>query len=337
MAMFENFPYTDMHNLNLDWIIKIAKDFLEQYTHIQQLITEGENSLQTLTNEGIEELQNKADNLETLLQEWYNTHSSDIANQLANALSDLNDWYTLHQNYLDETLQTKITAFDTHADQKAAETIATIPADYTELANDVAGIHQTLKKEAILAEENEYIYTGLIFTAGKAVSRATGIIGTAASENYGATEDYIEIPIGTLKIESNIISWSASAYGVAFYDENKTFIEGFATIYAQPVKGNYKYVRVTHNISYGTPFADVYIKMTGINLVVNNKLDADVFNRFIDTGVTWSHGYMGSNGVYVENASYSMSSFIPAGLITSIRVRDGLTLNVNFFDQDKTH
>ena len=38
MAMFENFPYTDMHNLNLDWIIKIAKDFLDQYPNIQNII-----------------------------------------------------------------------------------------------------------------------------------------------------------------------------------------------------------------------------------------------------------------------------------------------------------
>ena len=62
--MFENFPYTDMHQLNLDWIIKIAKDFLDQYTHIQQLIEDGETSLQNLTDSGLQQLQDKADNLE---------------------------------------------------------------------------------------------------------------------------------------------------------------------------------------------------------------------------------------------------------------------------------
>ena len=91
MAMFENFPYTDMHNLNLDWIIKIAKDFLDQYTHIQQLISDGETSLQTLTTEGLQQLQDKADALEELLNEWYNTHSNDIADQLANALEDISN------------------------------------------------------------------------------------------------------------------------------------------------------------------------------------------------------------------------------------------------------
>ena len=40
-AFGEGFPYSNFHDLNMDWIIKIAKDFLDQYTHIQQTIEEG--------------------------------------------------------------------------------------------------------------------------------------------------------------------------------------------------------------------------------------------------------------------------------------------------------
>ena len=58
--MFQEFPYTDMHQLNLDWIIKIAKDFLDQYTHLQELITSGETSLENITSSGLEQLQDKA-------------------------------------------------------------------------------------------------------------------------------------------------------------------------------------------------------------------------------------------------------------------------------------
>ena len=115
MAMFENFPYTDMHNLNLDWIIKIAKDFLDQYTHIQQLITNGEQSLTGLTEEGLQQLQEKADALETLLQEWYNTHSQDIANELTRALAD----------------------FASESSAIAQEVVATIPSDYTDVSTRV--------------------------------------------------------------------------------------------------------------------------------------------------------------------------------------------------------
>ena len=131
--MFENFPYTDMHQLNLDWIIKIAKDFLDQYTHIQQLIADGEESLENLTTEGLAELQAKADEITGLLNAWYSTHSTDIANQLASALSDING-----------ELASAITAFNTAAAAKAAETIESIPDDYTDLFNSALKASQIL-------------------------------------------------------------------------------------------------------------------------------------------------------------------------------------------------
>ena len=73
----------------MDWIIKIAKDFLDQYTSIQQIISDGETSLTNLTESGLSQLQDKADALEELLQEWYNTHSNDIQQALTDALNDI--------------------------------------------------------------------------------------------------------------------------------------------------------------------------------------------------------------------------------------------------------
>ena len=179
MAMFENFPYTDMHNLNLDWIIKIAKDFLDQYTHIQQLIADGEASLQNLTEEGLQQLQDKADNLESLLQAWYDSHSEDIANQLASALADLNSWYTSHSNDISnqlasalQSLNTQLTnniaAFNQAADAKTASSIASIPADYTTLAKDV----QTLEAK----KANKKMITG-----SELGTRSSGMVGVDGS------------------------------------------------------------------------------------------------------------------------------------------------------------
>ena len=120
---FENFPYTNFHELNLDWIAKITKDFLEQYTHIQELISNGEQSLQDLTASGLEDLQEKADALEQLLQEWYNTHSEDIANQLADALEDIN-----------AELQSAINNFNERAVSIGQSVIESIPQEYSDLA-----------------------------------------------------------------------------------------------------------------------------------------------------------------------------------------------------------
>lgn len=146
MAMFENFPYTDMHNLNLDWIIKIAKDFLDQYTHIQELISTGIEDIDNKTEEGLENLDEKTSNslqeletrkeqLVTLLNAWYDTHSSDIANQLASALQELATF-----------ANTTFTTFSNQIDTKAANTLETIPADYTELYFDVESLQTNLTR-----------------------------------------------------------------------------------------------------------------------------------------------------------------------------------------------
>lgn len=132
-AFGENFPYSNFHDLNMDWIIKIAKDFLDQYTHIQETITQG-----------LEDLDEKYTTLEALLQQWYDTHSEDIANQLADALNDLNSWYTEHVAEFDQHVTDKITYFNQQADQKAEETIASIPSDYTALSNKVNNLTSNL-------------------------------------------------------------------------------------------------------------------------------------------------------------------------------------------------
>ena len=150
-AFGEGFPYTNFHDLNMDWIIKIAKDFLDQYTHIQEIIEQGKTDIQDLTTSGLEQLQEKADNLEELLQAWYNEHSEDIANELADALSDLNDWYTEHSTDISTALTTAINTFTETANERAQDAIESIPADYTDLYNQVQYLDYA--KEGIFADK----------------------------------------------------------------------------------------------------------------------------------------------------------------------------------------
>lgn len=231
-----------MHNLNLDWIIKIAKDFLDQYTHIQQLIADGEESLQNLTTEGLQQLQDKADNLEALLNEWYETHSSDIANQLADALRDLNAWYTLHENYLDQTLAENIALFNQRAEAKAAEVIETIPEDYTALTSKVNSIDDELT--ALIFTEKNVEITPIL---GGAVRVATGVMDTGSDYKYAAT-DTIAIPTGTFKIVTNINNCYnvTTTYGYAIYDENYIYITGGQLIENIEILPTYKYIRMTN-------------------------------------------------------------------------------------------
>ena len=128
------FPYTNFHEMNLDWIIQIAKDFLDQYTHIQDIISQGEESLDNKTQEGIESLTAKKNELEDLLQAWYDTHSTDIANQLTQALAD----------------------FETAAASIAASVIETIPADYSALSAKVAQLAGAPRDLFSLLTEHNY-------------------------------------------------------------------------------------------------------------------------------------------------------------------------------------
>lgn len=184
-AFGENFPYSNFHDLNMDWIIKIAKDFLDQYTHIQEIIEEGEQNLQDLTASGLEQLQEKADNLEALLQAWYDTHSEDIANQLADALQDLNDWYTLHQDYLNQTLIDKTAQFNNLADAKAADTIRSIPSDYSALSNMVLKL-EDYNSFDVQPELNGTSGTNNGITYTKNADGTWTLNGTATDEEFSA-------------------------------------------------------------------------------------------------------------------------------------------------------
>lgn len=118
-------PYSNMHGMNLDWVIQIAKDFLDQYTHIQDIIETGISDIDSETTGKLAELDEKAEQINQQLDAWYETHSEDIAIALANSV------------------QEAIAAFNNAATTRANEVIETIPADYTELSDRVRKILDT--------------------------------------------------------------------------------------------------------------------------------------------------------------------------------------------------
>ena len=216
--MFEGFPYTNFHELNLDWIVKIAKDFLDKYTSIQQIISDGETSLSNLTETGetaitdLTEtsetaLQTKATELQGLLDQWYNTHSADIAGQLAESLASLVSATNM-----------QLASFNAQAEAKAIETIDSIPDDYTALSN-----------KALLLQKyfsNGYIGSSDEFRIPAALYTVDGIIdqyGNISPISGWNTTDFIEIPTRYMYFSGN--NFPAANYNtIAFYDETRTLI-----------------------------------------------------------------------------------------------------------------
>ena len=302
--MFENFPYTDMHQLNLDWIIKIAKDFLDQYTHLQQLISDGEASLQNLTDEGVRTLVTKTDDLEKLLNEWYDTHSQDIADQLADALNDLNTWYDVHQNYLDQTLTQNISLFNQRAEAKAAETIATIPDDYTDIANSLKQINKVSSE--LLTTKTMLIQSGYIDTTG----------AEASNNNY--VRSYF-IPVDPLRegiiLYNNMWGNNGVVNILSFYDSEKTYISGIAATGQLQTDNNVppanaKFVRFSTLKQY------IDENKTVIKITPNFPYDYHdllaLLLPFIENGQLFTlRGYVNNGSEFYGNSAFVRTPYIP--------------------------
>lgn len=140
-------PYTNNHDLDLNWIMDEMRKFIAMYNDIKNLID-------TTTDADIARLDAKKDELLTLMDTWYNTHSSDIAVQLATAIHDF---------------QVAVTAI-------VDQTLPSIPADYTALSNSVLALqNETPKIMALVTANNKnsdlmylseetYTQNGLTFT-----------------------------------------------------------------------------------------------------------------------------------------------------------------------------
>lgn len=294
--MFEQFPYTDMHQLNLDWIVKIAKDFLDQYTHLQQLITDGETSLTNLTQQGLDSIQEQYTNINNLLETWYTTHSADIANQLADAL-----------NTLQTTLATMTNTFNTAAERRTNELIATIPLDYSDLALAV----ETLIPKRINLFNPAVVEFGYLSGTGEVTPNA----------NY-VCSDYIDIhDLHHLTLSrTHIACW---------YDANKTFISmvtGMDSLtndyFIENVPGSAYYIRFSTNTDYR------YTAQIGISVSRNDYVDYKYYTLpfFIDTetekefNVRWANmfnkdhtivGYLSGTGGIINNSGFITSDYIP--------------------------
>lgn len=188
-AFGENFPYSNFHDLNMDWIIKIAKDFLDQYTHIQETIENGEASLTETTNNGIAELTQKYDDIVVLLNQWYQTHSEDIENELASAIA----------------------SFYSAADDKMARLLQEIPTEYGDLSNDVRALRASIPNATNLDIYPHWLDNRSVLSDGS----------TAYSNRRIATDDYVDCSTST--IINYTIEEGYRLY-LAFYDVNHTYL-----------------------------------------------------------------------------------------------------------------
>lgn len=177
-AFGENFPYTNFHNLNTDWILGEIVKFKEEYTNVQNLINE-------TTTADIERLNNAKNEMLLALNTWYNEHSEEINEDLANAI---NDFQVAVTNIVDQT-------------------IPSIPADYTALSNSVVALEDEIPKLISLITENNknsefmyltdetYTFNGVTFTAHNNTVHISGTsVGVSAFDIFNSKTKKINFP-----------------------------------------------------------------------------------------------------------------------------------------------
>lgn len=300
-AFGENFPYSNFHDLNMDWIIKIAKDFLDQYSHIQEVIENGEESLQDLTTNGLEQLQTKAEQLEELLQQWYNTHSEDIADQLADALDDI-------QTALTET----VAEFNTRAENKGAEVIASIPDDYSALSAEVQQMEQYFSYIPYLKK-----YGSRNLLVGSPVVFGKYFINGAEGTNTNYNYSIIPVTAGT----------TYKMHGVRYVTSaSETYLDnGTSDVDAifKATNSENVYVTFTSNpaVNFKVYFGNIeYVGIPNPESYYHTDIDTDYIRTIFSTMIDYTNlfrlnrmatGYCKINDQWVTGAGYtSYDTFI---------------------------
>ena len=287
--MFQEFPYSDMHQLNLDWIIKIAKDFLDQYTHIQDIITQGEASLNAKTLEGLQQLNDKATEL---------------------------------VGVLNQALATNLSSFNLQAEQKAFQTIESIPADYTSLSNRVtavAGLAETILNATATSEtpdfsgySNELISgvwrNNIVHPAGY-VDKVVGKIADSSTQNvllvfidptskvvtneflYSGKSGNFELPVNVVMEKDFIVGIYClklaykSGSNACYRNTTSTAHVGFDM--TGELAGNYDlaisviYKTIAHRFVQSAPESNTHD-------IILDSASLDVFTNPLNTGFWWT-------------------------------------------------
>ena len=118
-AFGENFPYSNFHDLNMDWILKIVKDFEDHYTSIHETIEAGIALINEKTDEAI---------IDALSQ---------INNQLDADLLSMQTAYNEYITNINTTASTKENEVLAYMNQKLIETTNSIDDFITQVTASI--------------------------------------------------------------------------------------------------------------------------------------------------------------------------------------------------------
>lgn len=161
-GFINQFPYTDFHELNLDWIINKTKE-LEKTT---AYIVEEFSKIEVLTEAYIQ----------SMIDSAIETNNIEIARQLIELKAEITTEYKGYVTAQINALTTYIDNQDVHYDQlaqgyantalaDAKEYVDSEVLDYTMMINPITGVYEDVRN--VVNDIVSYFHTGDALTAGE--------------------------------------------------------------------------------------------------------------------------------------------------------------------------
>ena len=161
-GFINQFPYTDFHELNLDWIINKMKE-LENTT---AYLVEEFSKIEVLTE----------DYIQSMIDRAIETNNLEIARQLIELKAEITTEYKGYVTAQINALTTYIDNQDVHYDQLAQGYAASALADakdyvdsevldYTMMINPITGVYEDVRN--VVDDIVSYFHTGDALTAGE--------------------------------------------------------------------------------------------------------------------------------------------------------------------------
>ena len=250
----DNFPYSNFHALNLDWIIKVVKRFEEEYTGIKDALdhaiaaiegAEGSSiaaigsaeaaslsSIQTQTANDLQAIATQTQTDLAALTAAKNTITAAIEAQYRNSIANIPPDYTALLAALAQTYDPSSTYL--HGDFRwynGALYYALIDINTPEawtaahwqaanMGDAVAYVTRSIEEINEVVLPNNLVKT---LHTGGGINYDTGDVYTSQNAMYS---DYIPVSGNSAIIYTRITSTAGANYGIAQYNANKEFISG---------------------------------------------------------------------------------------------------------------
>lgn len=131
MGTYEHWPYSNLHDLNLDWVLQIIGDFKRQYENLEEYFQGLIDQLDEKTQQEIAEFEEAISGYETTLRELESQLSSNLVQTKNDCVTDLTD---TRNNYM-TTLYNVGESQAVMIRDLGQEVRESIPVDYQTLEN----------------------------------------------------------------------------------------------------------------------------------------------------------------------------------------------------------